>query len=82
MDNGLVDELGGLERGLEKARELGGLDERAPTRVFFPGKTPVPPLPEAASALNYALQGLRMLNGPNPLCLCPLVWEDGAWNLW
>ncbi|MBL7182882.1 MAG: signal peptide peptidase SppA [Anaerolineae bacterium] len=76
LENGLVDEFGGLERALEKARQLAGLSERAPVRAFTPDKKPIAPLPEAASALAYALEGLRMFNRPGPLCLCPLVWEQ------
>jgi protease-4 len=75
LEKGLVDEFGGLERALEKARQLAGLSERAPVRAFYPDKKPIAPLPEAASALTYALEGLRMFNRPGPLCLCPLVSE-------
>jgi protease-4 len=76
LEKGLIDEFGGLQRALDKARQLAGLNERAPVRVFTPEKKPIAPLPEAASVLTYALEGLRMLNGPGPLCLCPLVWEQ------
>ncbi len=78
VENGLVDELGGLERALEKARELAQLDKRARVRILAPGKRPVPPLPTAASALQYAMDGLHLLNHPGPLCLCPITWLDVA----
>jgi protease-4 len=76
LEKGLVDELGGLGRALEKARQLAGLDERAPVRLFNPSQKSIPPLPEPASALTYALDGVRLFNHPGPLCLCPLVAVD------
>jgi len=75
LEKGLVDEFGGLQRALEKARQLAGLSEGAPVRVLVPDKRTIAPLSEAASALTYILDGLRMFNRPIPLCLCPLVWE-------
>jgi protease-4 len=74
LEKDLVDEIGGLERALEKARELAGLDERAPVRFFYPGKASIAPIPDPAAALGYALEGIGSLNGAGPLCLCPWVW--------
>jgi protease-4 len=78
LKNGLVDEFGGLQRALEKARQLAGLSEGAPVRIFFPSTQTIAPFPTTASALTYALESLRFLNGPGPLCLCPFVWEQAS----
>jgi protease-4 len=76
IENGLVDGLGGLEQAIAKARELGGLDERSRVRLFFPGKRPVAPIAEPATALKYALTGVRLFNRGVPMSLCPLVWDE------
>ena len=38
LENGLVDELGGLDLAIEKVRELTGLGSRTSTEVLFCGK--------------------------------------------
>jgi protease-4 len=76
LEKGLVDELGGLDRALETARQLAGLDERAPVRLFNPSQQSIPPLPQPAAVFSYALDGVRTFNHPGPLCLCPLVGMD------
>ena len=78
MDRGLVDELGGLDRALAKARELAGLHPRARVREVPPAKGPLqPPIPQPAALLDYALDGVRMFNRGTPLYLCPLLWDEG-----
>jgi protease IV len=76
LANGLVDELGGLERAVAKARELANLSERAPLRIFYPINRPSAPLPDTTSALAYGVRGLRMLSGAHPLYLCPFIWIE------
>ena len=74
LENGLVDELGGLENALAKARELGGLNRRAQVREGRSGRGELPPLaPDPASIISYALGGVDMLGGGKSLCLCELV---------
>ena len=74
MERGLVDELGGLENGLAKARQLAGLHPRAPVHeVRTDQKQAQPPLPDPASMVRYAIEGLDMLGGGRALCLCDLV---------
>lgn len=76
LAHGLVDELGGLEQAFEKARELAGLHPRtvvAPLRVTNPRRAP---LPAAAAAITYALEGARSMRRAGVLCLCPLVGRD------
>jgi ClpP class serine protease len=74
LENGLVDELGGLDRALAKARALAGLHERAPVRMILPDKRTLPPTVAPASALEYALEGARMFQWGVPLLLCPVTW--------
>jgi protease-4 len=75
LENGLVDELGGLDRALAKARQMAGLHERAPVRMILPDKRKIPPTATAASALEYALEGARMFRWGTPLLLCPILWD-------
>ena len=69
LNNGLVDELGSLRRAIARARELAGLDRRAPVRLLGAEKRLVAPQP----ALEYALEGIRLLQQATPLALCPLT---------
>ncbi len=78
LEKGLVDELGGLETGIAKARELAGLHPRAKVREIPPDRgSDQPPLPADPSAIfNYALDGLRLLGGGKALYLCGLTGVD------
>ncbi|MFQ5407755.1 MAG: signal peptide peptidase SppA [Anaerolineales bacterium] len=73
LENGLVDEIGGLGRALARARELAGLHKRARVRLVTPGKQPVPPAANPAAAFTYALEGVRALQGGAALCLSPIA---------
>jgi protease-4 len=74
LEKGLVDELGGLENGLAKARQLAGLHPRAPVHEVRADRSQVqPPLPNPSSMVSYAIEGLNMLGGGKALCLCGLV---------
>ena len=64
LEHRLVDELGGLEAGLRKARSLAGLKADAPAREPRTPKRTVPPLAPAAPAagwLGYLVEGLTLL---------------------
>ena len=74
LENGLVDELGGLDRALAKARALAELHERAPVRMILPDKRMLPPTVTPASALEYALEGAQMFRWGVPLLLSPIDW--------
>ncbi|MHB1296288.1 MAG: S49 family peptidase [Anaerolineae bacterium] len=78
LENGLVDELGGLEQGLARARQLAGLDPRAPARPVTTEGGTAPPLADAHAALNYLLEGARLLGRCGVWCLSGLLWEDGV----
>jgi protease-4 len=76
LERRLVDELGGLDKALAKARQLADLHPRAPIREVRASKQQLtPPIAEPAALVQYALEGLRMLNRPGGLCLCPLIWR-------
>ncbi|MEK6587343.1 MAG: signal peptide peptidase SppA [Chloroflexota bacterium] len=74
MEHRLVDEIGGLERALAKARQMAGLGPRAPVKLVTAGKQPLAP---AASPVSYALEGLGLFSSPRPLFLCPF-WLHAA----
>jgi protease IV len=60
----LVDELGGLDDAVRKARSLAGLAETAPVREVRPPKRPIPPraVGSAAGYLGYLLEGVSLLS--------------------
>ena len=61
----LVDELGGLDAAIRKARSLAGLDEKAPVREVRPPKRMIPPAPATAGAagfFGYILEGVSILS--------------------
>jgi protease IV len=62
LERGLVDELGGLDAGVRKARTLAGLPERAPLREVRGPRRYVAPLPEPAAWFGYVLEGLTLLS--------------------
>jgi protease-4 len=66
LERKLVDDLGGLDAGLRKARQLSGLKEDAPLREVRGPRRVLPPLtPPPAVALGwlgYALEGLSILS--------------------
>jgi len=74
LEHGLVDELGGLEAAVAKARELGGLPAQAPVRELREPKIQAPPpLADPVSIVRYTLEGMDMLGHGKALCLCGLV---------
>jgi protease-4 len=59
----LVDELGGLEAALGKARTLAGLGEDTPVReVWAPKRTIPPAVAGAAAYIAYLLEGAELLS--------------------
>ena len=64
LERKLVDELGGLDAAVRKARSLAGLPETAQVREVRPPKRAIPPQPVAAAAgyVGYLLEGVSMLS--------------------
>jgi protease-4 len=65
MERKLVDEMGGLDAGIRKARDLAGLTEAAVAREVRPPKRMITPRAEAVAAagwLGFMLEGLTLLN--------------------
>ncbi len=84
LERGLVDDLGGLEKGFAKARQLAGLNPRAPFReVRTDRQYAQPPMPvpaswssnsgNPASLIGYAIEGLDMIAHGKTLCLSELL---------
>lgn len=80
LERNLVDELGGIEAALRKARSLAGLDDATPAREVRAPRKPVPPraLPTAAGLVAYLLEGIALLTRASALTVmevfAPDVW--------
>jgi protease-4 len=72
LENGLVDELGGLDQALNQAKELAGLQPEAGVRVFYPEKEPLPPIAEPAAAIKFTVDNFKLLS-ERSMCLLPWV---------
>jgi protease-4 len=80
LERKLVDELGGLDAAIAKAKSLAGLDDKAPAREVRPPKRMVPP-PAAAGAggyLGYLLEGLSLINRAPALAVMEYLPGDVA----
>jgi protease-4 len=65
LERKLVDEMGGLDAGIRKARELAGLTDDAAVREVRTPKRMIPPRAESAGAvgwLGFLLEGVTILN--------------------
>src|SRR5258708_3211293 len=65
LERKLVDEMGGLDTGVRKARELAGLTAEAPVREIRTPKRMIPPRAVATATLGwleFLLEGVNMLN--------------------
>ncbi len=79
LEHGLIDELGGLERAVDKARELAGLSSQSRVRVIGPPKRDRAPIAaKGADAVQYVADGIDLLRRPVALFLLPIVpWPEG-----
>ena len=79
LENKLVDELGGLDAGLRKARSLAGLKGGAPGREIQPPRRMIPPrAPEGvAGYVGWVLEGVSLLNRAPALAVSNLVVGEG-----
>jgi protease IV len=64
LERKLVDEMGGLDAAVRKARSLAGLKEDASAREVWGPRRMIPPrtLAGAAGFLSYLMEGIAMLN--------------------
>ena len=64
LERKLVDELGGLDAAVRKARSLAGLDDTAPVREARAPKRVIPPFEPAGAAgfIGYLLEGVSLLS--------------------
>src|SRR5256714_7025369 len=72
LERKLIDELGGLDAGLAKARSLAGLSEQVPMREVRGPRRVIPPLAEPAPAagwLSYLLEGFSLLSAAPALAI-------------
>jgi len=73
-EHGLVDELGGLDLAIQRAREKAGLGRRSRVVEVKAGRKLLAPAAAGASTwLRYAAEGLRMLRAGNVLAVCPVI---------
>ena len=63
LERKLVDEMGGLDAAIRKARSLANLDDKAPVREARPPKRMIPPTAAAGAAgfVGYMLEGISIL---------------------
>ena len=81
LERKLVDELGGLDAGAAKARQLAGLPARAPLLEVRGPKRAIPPLAAAAAAgpagwFGYLIDGIKLLNLAPALAVMELLAAD------
>jgi protease IV len=69
LENGLIDELGGLYEAVNKARELAKVSMNTPMGVVRHAGKPLPAQvaeqADPAASLRYAIETIEMLNGAN-----------------
>ncbi len=78
LERKLVDELGGVDTAVRKARSLAGLKDTTPAREVRAPRRPVPPraMPTAAGLLGYVLEGIGLLSRAPALAVMEFVPTD------
>jgi len=78
LERKLVDEMGGLDAGVRKARTLAGLSDSVPLREARAPRRAIPPLAAAAGGgwLGYALEGLSLLSRAPALAVMEFLPTD------
>jgi protease IV len=76
----LVDELGGLDAALRKARSLAGLKENAPAREVRAPRRMVPPRSPAGAAgyIGWLLEGVALVNRAPALAVMTFLGDEGT----
>lgn len=77
LERKLIDELGGLDAGIAKARALASLPETVPAFEVQPPKRSMPPrtLPTAAALASYLFEGISVLNRAPALTVMNVITE-------
>jgi protease IV len=75
LERRLVDELGGVEAAVRKARSLAGLGDAVPSREVYPPKRSMPPrtVPSSAAYAGYLLEGIALINRTAALAMMDLL---------
>jgi protease-4 len=78
LERKLIDELGGVDAAVRKARSLAGLKDTTPAREVRAPRRPVPPraMPTAAGLLAYVLEGIGLLSRAPALAVMEFVPTD------
>ncbi|MBI1729576.1 signal peptide peptidase SppA [Candidatus Acetothermia bacterium] len=76
LQNGLIDQLGGLQEAFAKARELASLDEKTAIHEVSIRKGNLPPIAQPTAILDYAISGVRIFNSANALLISTLTPEE------
>jgi protease-4 len=78
LERRLVDELGGMDSGVRKARALAGLPESTPVREVRGPRRFIPPRGNEGTAgyIGWLLQGVALLNRAPTLAVMNYVTEE------
>ena len=78
LERKLVDELGGIDAAVRKARSLAGLDAATPAREVKAPRRPVAPraMPAPAGYIGYLLEGLGLLSRAPALAVMEYLPSD------
>jgi protease-4 len=78
LERKLIDELGGMDSAIRKARSLANLPETTPAREVRAPRKQVPPraMPSAAGLLGYVLDGISLLSRAPALAVMDFLPKD------
>jgi protease-4 len=76
LANGLIDELGGLDTAIAKAKDLAGLAENSRVFEIREEKGNIAPIPEPTAAIQYAFDGVKLFNQCNALMLSDWILDE------
>jgi protease-4 len=82
LDLGLIDRLGGLHEAIALARELGGLDEKAPVEAFPRPKGFLEQVELALDPMARAQAAVRVAGNGLPLDLAALLSRERVFTFW
>lgn len=73
VGHGLIDETGGLDKAIKKAKQLVGLPDRARVREVRMKKEVLAPRADLAAAAEYLMSGASMIKRSRALAIMPIV---------